>query len=416
MAGRPTTEGPRADQGRAVAMHGARGIAASMIVLLHAQIYSQAFHGGQWRDQFFRHFDSAVPVFFVLSGFLLYSPFVAAHATGRSVPRFLGYAARRALRIFPGYWAVLVITIIAFSAFDVTSLAPKHPHSFFNGLSWFGLFNQWEPIHDRARAVPQSWTLDIELAFYVALPLVAAFVGLAISRGRSWLRSEFVGLGSFAAISIAVKLIGAAQGGYVTAHVAYIGWPVSYFDGFAIGMALAVVAEWQEQTDAIPRLVRVLLSARTLWGGWVVLFVVGAVALRTNDPLAAQNVWNGKRYLAEYVVYIGLGALLVAPVVLGWGKVGRARRLLSSEPIQRLGTISYGIYLWHFFVYDVVWSLGLRTQGSLGAYALWSVVGMAGSILMASLSWYLLEERALRLKRYFPLAPAPRAEPAQVPA
>jgi peptidoglycan/LPS O-acetylase OafA/YrhL len=394
-----------------MAMHGARGVAACGVVLLHASIYSQSFTAGQWRDQFVRHLDSSVPIFFVLSGFLLYSPFVAAHAAGRSAPRFLAYAARRALRIFPGYWTVLLLTIIVFSAFDLTTASPTHPHSFYDFISWTGLFNLWGPQHLRVRPVPQSWTLDVEIAFYVALPLVAACIGAAVHRGVGWLRAEFVGLGVFAGLSILLKLVAATHGGFVTTEVTYLGWPPAYFDGFAIGMFLAVVACWQERGGEIPRALRTLLSARVIWGAWFVLLVGTVVLLKTDDPYAAQKILRGPRFLAEYVAYIGLGALLVAPVVLGWGNVGPVRRLLSTRPMQYLGTVSYGVYLWHIFVFEIVLNLGLHAQGGLADYLLWIVVGLTGSIIVATISWRLIEQPMLALKRYVPM----REEPVQPP-
>ncbi|WP_205698140.1 acyltransferase [Conexibacter sp. SYSU D00693] len=398
-------EGPRADEVRASAMHGARGLAACTVVLLHAGIFSATFIPGTFTAEVWRHFDSAVPVFFALSGFLLYSPFAAAHAKGKAAPRYVAYAVRRGLRIFPAYWTVLIATMVVYSAFDIVTSVSNTPGSAGEGVSWFGLFALWGDLDGRAdRAVPQAWTLDVELAFYLVLPAVAAGIAWLVRRGTPWLRAELLGLGVFAACSILWKVVNAATGGLVTVENTFIGWPVSYFDGFAIGMALAVIALW-DQTDpaSIPAWLRRALSATTIWAAWALLLAGTLLFLQADDPGVFQKIWSGPRFLAEYTAYIGLGALLVAPVLLGWGPVGAVRRVLSTRPILHLGTVSYGIYLWHFFVFDVVTKAGLDVKGGYDAYVVWVLVGLAGSIAVATVSWKLVEEPALRLKRFFPL-------------
>lgn len=134
VAGR-AGDGPRADPSRSGALAGARGVAACAVVLLHAGLYSASFRPGMLSGAVVRHFDSAVPLFLVLSSFLLYSPFAAAHADGRATPRVLAYAARRALRILPAYWVAFAATAVVYAALGVAATTASRPGSV--GQAWW---------------------------------------------------------------------------------------------------------------------------------------------------------------------------------------------------------------------------------------------------------------------------------------
>src|SRR3954462_12451136 len=85
-----------------------RAVAALAIVVTHtAELggFNRAHALGAWTVRL----DSGVTVFFVLSAFLLYRPFVAARLDGPPGPRVLRYARRRALRILPAYWVALIV-------------------------------------------------------------------------------------------------------------------------------------------------------------------------------------------------------------------------------------------------------------------------------------------------------------------
>jgi peptidoglycan/LPS O-acetylase OafA/YrhL len=78
---------------------------------------------------------------------------------------------------------------------------------------------------------------------------------------------------------------------------------------------------------------------------------------------------------------------------------GWVRRLLGNRVLLYVGLISYGIFLYHFAVLAQLdkWGLGSTLQGHLAP--LWAVVAFAGSVLLATLSYYLVERPFLDLKR-----------------
>ena len=94
------------------AMDGYRAVAALAVLLAHVALLSGIVRTNTTFGPYLARADVGVSVFFLLSGFLLYRPFVAARLAGRPSGSLGGYVRRRALRIIPAYWFAL--TIVAF--------------------------------------------------------------------------------------------------------------------------------------------------------------------------------------------------------------------------------------------------------------------------------------------------------------
>ena len=97
--------------GRYPLVDAVRAIAALLILAYHAAFVLGGLTpdgAGRW----FAHLNVGVPLFFAISGFLLYRPFVAARLDGRPPPGLRAYWVRRALRIVPAYWLALTIVAI----------------------------------------------------------------------------------------------------------------------------------------------------------------------------------------------------------------------------------------------------------------------------------------------------------------
>src|SRR6266545_781306 len=99
-----------------------RAIAALTVFTIH-DIYQVAVNRPEdhYWYRFGVHLDVAVPIFFAVSGFLLYRPFLAASLAGRPLS-VRAYAWRRALRIVPAYWIALAAIAIWFDLHEVKSL------------------------------------------------------------------------------------------------------------------------------------------------------------------------------------------------------------------------------------------------------------------------------------------------------
>ncbi|HUZ84741.1 MAG TPA: acyltransferase, partial [Gaiellales bacterium] len=144
-----------------------RAIAALSVVLVHA--------GGLTvtpEDGFVSHAEAGVAVFFAISGFLLYRPFVSVRLNGARSSTLRSYLRRRLLRIVPAYWLALTLLAIWPGATGV-----------FSGHFWvFYGFGQIYNDNYVLDGIAPAWTLCIEISFYLLLPLYAMAVGRVLGR------------------------------------------------------------------------------------------------------------------------------------------------------------------------------------------------------------------------------------------
>src|SRR4051794_33597795 len=143
-----------------------RGIAATVVMVGHAIGFGVAATGG-FRAALWVVEDVAVLLFFVLSGYFISLPFVRALVNRERMPSLRSYLVRRGLRIVPASW--VVVLAVAF----VT--VPTHGGRVGTGslASVLGFAQDYfpSPLGDE---VGQGWSLDIEVGFYLLIPLLGA--------------------------------------------------------------------------------------------------------------------------------------------------------------------------------------------------------------------------------------------------
>ena len=207
-----------------------RAIAALMVICSHIGSFGGVLHEGDPLRPYVGQFAVAVPIFLLISGFLLYRPFAAARLRGRNRPSIPAYGWRRVLRIVPAYWvAVTVITIWLGS--NYLFHGGEQPIEVFSPtgvLAYYG-FGQLYSASTRGGGIPQAWTIDTEVAFYIALPLYALLVFWLLRRyGMSW-RGEVALLGGIIVLSQLYKLVVVEADGMETVPVT----PLPLFSGAA---------------------------------------------------------------------------------------------------------------------------------------------------------------------------------------
>jgi peptidoglycan/LPS O-acetylase OafA/YrhL len=301
----------------------------------------------------------AVVLFFVLSGFLLAQPWIRGKA-----PSLGRYAVRRFARIAPAYWAAVIGSLLLIHGSGHGRDIDLHD------LPKFLLFVANVFPETRNQLDPPLWSLHIEVSFYVVLPLI----GIALLRAkRTWV--------------VAVALIVAGLG-WTTAG-ALRDWPPettwtlpSYLGAFAAGILAATFA-------ARPRWVVPVVLAGTIA---VVANAVWHSAGGTGDPGHA---------IGDLPAALGFGAII-------WGISARPGRLLSSPPLRVLGTLSFGIYLWHM---PVLYALQLheRFPERFVPAVAWV---LPFTFALAVLSWFVIEKPAIAWSGRARSRRAPAPEPA----
>jgi peptidoglycan/LPS O-acetylase OafA/YrhL len=361
-----------------------RALAALAVLVTHTTQLSGFNHEhllGAWTVRL----DSGVAVFFVLSAFLLYRPFVRARLDGDAPPRVRRYARRRALRILPAYWLALLI---------LGSLDPAHTRGVF-GEDWWAywfLLQSWSP-DTILNGLLVAWSLSVEVAFYVALPVYALVMArLLAGRDReAQARIELVVLAVTAAAAIGARVVAKQL------------WPDSTFSNqlpgtwawFAVGLALAVGSAWVAHRPERPWCVRFAAEhALACWGIAFALLTVSAWAVDLpRDPFGTITTTASQ---AQHLLYAGMALFLVAPMVFHDGRRSLPARLLSTRLLAWLGLVSYGIFLWHqafvtALLDTVVWP-------PFAGIALYTALVIAASTAVAALSYYAVERPLLRLK------------------
>jgi peptidoglycan/LPS O-acetylase OafA/YrhL len=394
--GAPVGLAPPPGNPRFPLVDGVRAIAALSIVLTHLPLLSGLAQTVK------EQFSVGVPVFFVISGFLLYRPFVGGRLSGGARISSRTFARRRLLRIVPAFWVALTVLAIYPGLDDV--FGPRAP-------IYYGFAQTFRP-DTMFNGLLVAWSLSTEMTFYLVLPFYAALLD-RLCAGRRAERVLRIELTALLLLSLGALVFRALIFGR---H-----WNLAYtlpgtFDWFAIGMALAVVSAVAVHRQSTPRIVRLASLHPTLWWAAALATFVGTIAYaRTIGPQG--SVFDAAYSLGlMHYLWALFAVCLVLPAV--FGGAGFPQRVLSMRPVAWLGLVSYGIFLWHVPVLKKIsdtmngWH-GLRPNTGLGL-GLMLVIGGGASIALGAASYYIVERPFLLRKDTKPHTRS--AKPAAVPA
>lgn len=354
-----------------------RGVAALSVLVGHVLLFSYSsghLHDlGRWLAPF------GLVIFFTISGFLLYRPFLAARQAGGSVGELTpSYLWRRAVRILPAYWVALTLSALWLGWGGV-----------FSGHWWvyYGLLQAYSPDWI-LNGLPPAWSLCVERTFYLVLPVIAlilASTGLGSGR-RDAVRWELGVFGAIALFSLTWRTeVGASAG---TAHLennllGCLGW-------FALGMLLAAVEVLHP--EALSGIRRALSRPAWCWPSALALFAFLAAGWLRRLEISAQDA------VVLETILLGVAALLLlAPAILD-ERDGIVKHLLENRVAIFVGTVSYGVYLWHwvFLSWLSSRSFVLSSPFSFGTILVGTLVA---SLVAGAASWYLVERPLMHRAR-----------------
>lgn len=377
------------------ALDGVRGIAVLVVMILHFTILNPA-NGVENIFSLGASFGWAgVDLFFVLSGFLITGILIDAKSGDAY---FRTFYMRRALRIFPLYYAFLIFIFWIWPLLSPSTPEPLGPRLWTLGYmgNFLFAFNGWEGVPGHTTHL---WSLAIEEQFYFIWPLVVFLSGRrTLVKICLWA----IGLAWFTRLGFHLGL-GHGIAGYALLP--------ARMDALALGGLLSVMVRspgWVETLRAnLPRLA---------WGGLGLLVLTCALTpiLAPGDGLLPP--------LQLHVQLLGYPAVdLLSLALVGYAilpGVHREGTLLMNPTLRKLGKYSYALYLLHIPLRNVVIERifpggNLPTVfGSQIPAQLLLILGAIGvTYVVALLSWNLFERHFLTLKRYFeyrkPKAPAP---------
>ena len=389
----PPAVTPPAGHPRFPLVDGVRALAALAIVVTHASFLSNGFSTAWYRPLVLR-LDVGVSIFFVIAGFLLFRPYVAAHVDGIRRPGYGRYLFRRALRILPGYWVALSVLALA----GLVSLDSRF-------WEQYGLVQVYDRI-EVFNGIVAAWSLATEAAFYLLLPVLVSILMLdrAATR-RARVRTAALMTVVLWAWSASFTLwLRAGQGSRPS--IWFNALPGT-LDWFALGMGLAVLSVAVTGAERPPQIVA-LLERRpgVSWLAAAGVFLYVSLAIGASGPFGLAPSTGG--YVLRHLLYGAIAVLVVAPAVFSRRAGTVVQRVLGHPIVSGLGVISYGIFLYNGPF--VVW-IGNHHALGLGAGRPFLgdlLVTLALTIPAAALSYRLIERPLLRLKD---LRMAPRPGP-----
>jgi peptidoglycan/LPS O-acetylase OafA/YrhL len=401
-----------APRGRMPGIDGVRALGALGVLVVHVGLISGFnMRNGDGIGQYFARGEVGVTIFFVVSGFLIYRPFVAANLDARPVPDIGRFLVRRLVRIVPLYWLVLTIVLFVQHRSPVDGLGDV--------VTYYGFLQIYRPGYE-VGGVQQAWSLCTIVAFYLVAPMLALAVRAACDRLRASRTARFaIELGVIAVIFV----VGYAFRWMVVADYAHdplsadgrILWLPTNADTFAVGMALAVAHAWGAERggwgsaavralDRVPGGVWWALSGLCFW----------AVATQAGLPHTVGAAGH-RQWMLREVLYTGTALFLLLPTLFGPPGRGLVRRFIESRPMIVLGTLSYGVFLWHEYVLDEYRQA--REIPSFGGW-FWGMlaVTLAGSLALAAVTWFAVERPTMALATRWTSAGRPPREAAPVTA
>ncbi len=345
-----------------------RGVAILLVILRHTVL----FHIPAWEASLVQFGWAGVDLFFVLSGFLI-SGLLFSEYRQNGMIRFARFAVRRALKIYPAFYFLVLLTVLARIAFHASDavLRPLLHDVFFIQSYIPGTYGHF-------------WSLSVEEHFYILLPVLLYFMIRGSKPGEPNPFRFFPWLFSMTAIALLLARLWTAK------HVVPFAWQTHLypthlrFDSLMFGVLLSYWAQFH---------------ARRFWEfarpRYFLFILVGVFLISPGFLLTQETPWM---YTYGFtVLYLGFGAILIGMLSAPMELMPRVLQVFLRT-FAFIGGFSYSIYLWH-----VPWLILLGSAGVLRIPYLGVAVFILGSIAVGIMTSRLVEIPMIRVRdRLFP--------------
>lgn len=368
-------------------LDGLRAIAILLVFASHSDLLSVGWVG--------------VQLFFVLSGFLITGILLDMKDSLPSREYFTKFYGRRFLRIFPLYYFYLALMAIVAFWLMYADFRPKYMQIYFEQV-WYAVLYVYDffyraPWFQPSLFLDHFWSLSVEEQFYIIWPLLLLVVP---QQNLKKLFILFILLGPISRFAL-YWLYASGSNLWVFREpfgLVIYSWPLSHLDAFALG---AYISRF---TIPRPRQQLVILSVLVLTSGYIATYittgnigVVSALGYTLRSSSGYQFVWAHS--LLDYFFAVLLYCVVREKVFT---------RFLEMPWLRYLGKISYGMYVYHL---PLIWFVERFSEEHVqGEMTHWMrvVISLSATILIATLSFYLLETPILNLKdRFFSWSKAP---------
>jgi peptidoglycan/LPS O-acetylase OafA/YrhL len=406
MPATPQVDAPKRPA-RILGLDGPRGFACLCVLAVHV--------GGHYSPQTVSTYKlgllgQGLIFFFALSGFLIFLPMVRKLFANKPMPNNVSYALHRLLRVFPAYLFIFLFANFVMRAVFVENAAVAERHFTDNGLGVLTdpltLLANLTLVHSYIPSMLQtginpSWSLSLEFAFYIALPLLT---GIAFFlRKRTSIPAPILAM-----IPVVVMFVVGITGKLYTAsrvgpsgitdpklldwgpnEIAVLSrsfWSLA--DNFTYGMLAAVVF-----VAIDTGILKGALATRMRWWTGIAMIPTAVISLKLID--------DNSRWQSSTVAFGSALLILFIIVPLARGEKSALAERADWVPLSYVGMISLSVYLWHFPVLIMIGRFGWLAGDSVPGMAWNFLVIAVVSIAFGSLTYRFIEKPALTYARRF---------------
>jgi peptidoglycan/LPS O-acetylase OafA/YrhL len=360
-------------------LDGIRAFAVLAVIAFHAGV---APARGGWLG---------VDIFFVLSGYLITQVLLREHARTGAI-NLRDFWVRRLLRLYPALLLALVLGVFFYTTLGYGGTIGGYLKTAAAAGLYFENF-VWGLGNNELGLFGHTWSLAVEMQFYLVWPLLLAWILAKRQRPTRWI---IVGI----VISFGLYVLQSTPEPVSAGH-----FPVAYYMPWTrafellAGALLAALEAQRSERRAEPRPGR-------HWIGWLIGVGYGVVFFAS---------WIYSIYVHQRAIIWESGAATILTVLLllhlDRVRTAGVGRLLAWRPIAWIGSVSYAVYLIHYPVIQILEHKVGHHAGHPGLASGKGMLVMATviSLALAAISWRLVEKPALKLKDRFEHQPMERA-------